>query len=200
MCLYQLNHEAALQVPIAFTTVALALCKELCPLHIFSTISLQNSSWKKNPWNFPIIWRNSYNPYDDNQNGERHQRNKRNSHIPALFCVFLFGNCSLLPTPRRNVLKSHSQPTKMKWKRHIHISMCVNHQNPGSKQEMVVWECVGGKWFSSEPTCKNCFNSEVEVENWHESIMQQFLYSFSPLLLNNVFWEWSSFLNLQVTL
>lgn len=36
-----------LQLPVAFTKVALALCKELCPLHIFSAISLRNSSWKK---------------------------------------------------------------------------------------------------------------------------------------------------------
>lgn len=97
-----------LQLPVAFTKVALALCKELCPLHIFSAISLRNSSWKKNPWNFLIIWRNSYNPYDDNSNGEKHQRNKRNSHILALFCVFFLGTCSLFPTPCRNVLKGHS--------------------------------------------------------------------------------------------
>lgn len=42
------------------------------------------------------------------------------------------------------------------------------------------------KLFSSEATCKTCFNSEVEVENCYESVKQPFLYAFFPLLLNNV--------------
>lgn len=113
-----------LQLPVAFTKVALALCKELCPLHIFSAISLRNSSWKKNPWNFLIIWRNSYNPMMIIQM-ERNIRGTKEIRTSQLFSVY----SSSVPVPCFLPLAemfSRATHSLTRWKENgIYISQCV---------------------------------------------------------------------------
>lgn len=105
----------------------------------FPITPLQNSPWKRDPWNLPIIWRNAFNPHEDN-------RNRRNSwwtgesHASQLFSVHSPLLTTQSPLPHRTVTTCHlctgtslcvihSLPRQNGNSTYI-SSVCVNHKNP----------------------------------------------------------------------
>lgn len=123
---------------------------------------------------------------------ERDIRQIRSPHTSQLFRLPHFANHPLFPVCLECLEESFiAYEDKMETTHTYH--QCGWHSWAVNKQEVAWGKGEERKWWEYHECCyfrtcfqKLCFNSDAELENWHESIKQQFLHLFSLLLLSSV--------------